>query len=134
MIISDPVQTAVLPYRSEGAFVVEVAVQISVRGSYLPPVLYPPPHTIISDPVQTAVCPACSEGAFVVEVGDQTSVSGLYLPPVLSCDVPPHTIISDPVQTAVWNSLAEGAFVTAVARHEPTRRLAEISVFPEQSG
>ena len=66
-IISLPVHTAVWPYRAEGAFVVLVAVQLSVLGMYLPPVfrvlpkicvparrLYPP-QTIISLPVQTAV-------------------------------------------------------------------------------
>jgi hypothetical protein len=43
-----------------GALVVLVAVQLSVLGSYLPPVFklskrWAPPQTIISLPVQTAV-------------------------------------------------------------------------------
>ena len=46
--------------RAAGALVVLVAVQLSVLGLYLPPVLnrlilLPPPQTIISLPVQTAV-------------------------------------------------------------------------------
>jgi hypothetical protein len=39
IIISLPVQTAVWEYRPVGAWVVLVAVQVSVPGSYLPPVL-----------------------------------------------------------------------------------------------
>ena len=59
-IISLPVQTAGCESRASGAFVVLVAVQLSVLGLYLPPVfktsLVPsPPQTIISLPVQTAV-------------------------------------------------------------------------------
>jgi len=60
-IISVPVHTAVWLNRGEGALVVLVAVQLSVLGLYLPPVLRPeppvlsPPQTIISLPVQTAV-------------------------------------------------------------------------------
>src|SRR5262245_59849187 len=58
-IISLPVHTAVWPPRAEGALVVSVAVQLSVPGLYLPPVLSleapPPPQTIISLPVHTAV-------------------------------------------------------------------------------
>src|SRR5262245_34642418 len=60
-IISLPVQTAVCSYRTVGALVVLVAVQLSVLGLYLPPVLKGgapktiPPQTIISLPVQTAV-------------------------------------------------------------------------------
>jgi hypothetical protein len=50
----------VCSYRTAGAFVVLIAVQVSVAGSYRPPVfnkpLLPcPPQTIISLPVQTAV-------------------------------------------------------------------------------
>ena len=60
-IISVPVQTAVCRYRASGALVVLVAVQLSVAGSYRPPVLRKalmlpePPQTIISLPVQIAV-------------------------------------------------------------------------------
>ena len=85
-----------------------VAVQLSVLGSYLPPVfkinwLSCPPHTIISLPVQTAVCKYRAEGAWPL-VAVQLSVLGLYLPPVpkgLLLALPPHTIISLPVHTAV---------------------------------
>jgi hypothetical protein len=58
-IISLPVHTAVCESRGEGAFVVLVAVQLSLLGSYLPPVLQSlnvesaPPQTIISLPLQT---------------------------------------------------------------------------------
>jgi hypothetical protein len=86
-----------------------VAVQLSVLGSYLPPVfkinwLSNPPHTIISLPVHTAVCKYRAEGALVGLVAVQLSVLGLYLPPVfkgLLLALPPHTIIALPVQTAV---------------------------------
>jgi hypothetical protein len=60
-IISLPVHTAVCESRGEGALAVLVAVQLSLAGSYLPPVLEslnvesPPPQTIISLPVHTAV-------------------------------------------------------------------------------
>jgi hypothetical protein len=54
-IISLPVQTAVCKYRAPGALLVLVAVQLSVLGLYLPPVLSAaPPHTIISLPHHTA--------------------------------------------------------------------------------
>src|SRR5215831_3915981 len=82
-IISLPVHTAVCPSRASGALVVLVAVQLSVPGLYLPPVLKTwngektcPPQTIISLPVQTAVPPV---GALAVLVGVQLSVVGLYL-------------------------------------------------------
>jgi hypothetical protein len=60
MIISLPVQTATWPSRVSGALVRLVAVQLSVLGLYLPPLLKKlqqsaPPHTIISLPVHTAV-------------------------------------------------------------------------------
>ena len=58
-IISLPVHTAVCLIRTEGALVMEVAVQVFVLGLYLPPVVEKvasnPPHTIIWLPVQTAV-------------------------------------------------------------------------------
>jgi hypothetical protein len=91
--------------------VVLVAIQLSVVGLYLPPVLKvlelsDPPQTIISLPVQTAVCPARAEGAPVVFVAVQLSVIGLYLAPVFTTNGeeavdPPQTIISLPVHTAV---------------------------------
>jgi hypothetical protein len=88
-----------------------VAVQLSVLGLYLPPVLKglplvsTPPHTIIWLSVHTAVCKNRAEGALVVLVAVQLSVLGLYLPPVLKmplASTPPQTIISLPVHTAVW--------------------------------
>jgi len=59
-IIWLPVQTAVCRDRKSGALLVLVAVQLSVPGSYLPPVFKSPwelcpPQTIIALPVQTAV-------------------------------------------------------------------------------
>jgi len=98
-----------------GTFVLLVAIQPSVFGSYLPPVftvlppLFSPPQTIISLPVQTVVCKNRLVGTLMMLVAVQLSVSGLYLPPVLkhikcclqSSLAPPHTIISLPVQTAV---------------------------------
>ena len=59
-IISLSVQTAVCKSRGSGALGVLVAVQLSVPGIYLPPVLtncekLEPPQTIISVPVHTAV-------------------------------------------------------------------------------
>jgi len=64
-IISDPVQTAVCPPLAWGTFAPEPVVsddaaQVSVTGSYRPPVLkaaapQTPPQTIISEPVQMAV-------------------------------------------------------------------------------
>lgn len=87
-----------------------VGVQLSVPGSYLPPVLRVlygvlyPPHTIISLLVQTAVCQTRTSGALVILVEVHVSVFGLYLPPLLRIVMlftPPQTIISLPVHTAV---------------------------------
>jgi hypothetical protein len=96
-----------------GAPVVLVAVQLSVLGLYLPPVLSKtlpaptPPQTIISLPVQTPVGTYRATGALVVLVAVQLSVLGLYLPPVFRKVEqtppplhPPQTIISLPVHTA----------------------------------
>src|SRR5882724_12307579 len=59
-----------------------VAVQLSVAGSYLPPVFkvggfkkLNPPQMIISLPVQTALWPSRAEGAFTIVVGAQLSVA-----------------------------------------------------------
>jgi hypothetical protein len=91
-----------------GALVMLVAVQLSVPGLYLPPVLKKlplyPPQTIISLPVHTAVCSPRKAGALVALVAVQLSMLGLYLPPVFKkpgLPNPPQTIISLPVQTAV---------------------------------
>src|ERR1041384_481991 len=89
-----------------GAFVLLVAVQLSVLGSYLPPLFArnSPPQTIILLPVQTVVCNQRGEGALVKLVAVQLSVLGLYLPPLLTAPespMPPQTIISLAVQNAV---------------------------------
>jgi hypothetical protein len=60
IIISVPLHTAVWRSRGGGALLRLVAAQLSVLGSYLPPVLTglkssDPPQTIISVPVHTAV-------------------------------------------------------------------------------
>ena len=59
-IMSLLVQTALCNCRASGTLVVLVAAQLSVSGSYLPPVFNSllssnPPQTIISLPVHTAV-------------------------------------------------------------------------------
>ena len=61
----------------------EVGVQLSVSGSYRPPVLMitkvtllHPPQMIISLPDQTAVCPYRSAGTALVSVGVQMSPAG----------------------------------------------------------
>src|ERR1051326_6753814 len=95
-----------------------VAAQLSVLGSYLPPVftsmpIYPP-QTIISLPVHTAGWKVRAEAALVVLVAVQVSVPGLYLPPVLSL-VAPQTIISVPVHTAVCSYRPVGALMVLVA-------------------
>ena len=109
-IISLPVQTAVCAVRASGTLVLPVAVQLSVLGLYLPPVLEKnplksiPPHTIISLPVHTALCPSLPSGALVVLVAVQLSAPGLYRPPVFTPvlpSFPPQMIISPPVHTAV---------------------------------
>lgn len=96
-----------------GALIVEMAVQVSVIGLYLPPVRTKsvpsyPPQIIISVPVQTAEWALRGAGALLTEVGIQVSVLGLYLPPVFQSVggegeelAPPQTIISLPVQSAV---------------------------------
>jgi hypothetical protein len=105
-----PVHTAVCKSRPVGALVVLVAVQLSVAGLYLAPVLkkFPmkslPPQTIIALPVQIAVWFCRPEGALVVVVAAHVSVVGLYLAPVfttLKKSFPPQTTISLPVQTIV---------------------------------
>ena len=85
-----------------------VAVQLSLPGLYLPPVLKMsgnpplPPQTIISLSVHTAVCWYRAEGTLIKLVAVQLSVLGSYLPPVLKRPGhPPQTIISLPVHTAV---------------------------------
>src|SRR5262245_45112194 len=106
--------------------VVLVEVQLSVMGSYLPPVFKKratssPPQTIISLPVHTAVCAPRGAGTLLVLVTVQLSAAGSYLPPVLRglsqppSMHPPQTIISLSVHTAVWSCLPSGAPVEVVA-------------------
>jgi hypothetical protein len=64
-----------------------VAVQLSVLGLYLPPVLkspvwLPPPQTVISLPVHTAVWRPRPSTSFGTPVAVQLSTVGLYRPPV----------------------------------------------------
>jgi len=95
--------------RPAGAFVVLVAVQLSVVGLYLPPLfkrppLPKPPQTIISPPVHTAFGSVRALGAPMVLVAVQLSVMGSYLPPLFKwppLPTPPHTIIWLLVHTAV---------------------------------
>ena len=106
-----------------------VAVQLSVVGLYLPPVLQKlsppqspqPPQTIISLPVQTAEGRLRPVGALVVLVAVQLSVLGSYLPPVLKKVPgpvsPPQTIISAPVQTLAARYRPGGALVSVVEVH-----------------
>ena len=84
-----------------------ITVQLSVPGSYLPPV---PGEKKSAPNDHLTAAPDCrvvelGSGALVMLVAVQLSVLGLYLPPVLRPDVlpiyPPQTIISLPVQTAV---------------------------------
>src|SRR5438874_787314 len=101
-----------------------VAVQLSVLGSYSPPVFNSwkplsskhPPQTIISLPVHTAVCSARAEGALVILVTTQLFVAGHYSPPVCRkmllfgmSKYPRQTNMSLPVQTAVSLSRPSGA-------------------------
>jgi hypothetical protein len=89
MIISLRVQTAVWKFRASGALVMLVVLQLSVPGSYRPPLFRSmeiksnPPQTIISLPVHTVVCWDRPTGALVRLVAVQLSVLGSYLPPVL---------------------------------------------------
>ena len=86
-----------------------VAVQLSLPGSYLPPVfkspkLLAPPQMIISVSVQTAVWWLRASGARMMLVAVHVSVLGLYLPPLLTRlpgTMPPHTIMLLPVHTLV---------------------------------
>jgi hypothetical protein len=98
-IISLPVQTAVWPARPAGALVVDVAIQLSVSGLYLAPVVNG------------------GRGVGVgVGVGGEAGLA-LSLPRVSSWTLPstpPQTIIPLPVQTAVEEYRASGAFVVLV--------------------
>jgi hypothetical protein len=109
-VISLPLQIAVCNTRPTGALAVLVAVQLSVLGLYLPPVLkkvrfsFHPPQITISVPLQIAVCKLRAVGTLLVLVAVQLFMAGLYLPPVfkrLTPSDPPQTIISLPADTAV---------------------------------
>ena len=90
-----------------------VAVQLSVLGLYLPPLLDDPPQTIISLPLQTALGPKAVV-AFVGLMAVQVSVLGSYLPPPAPSP-PLFTIISLPVQTAELPEVRGGALVVLMA-------------------
>jgi len=80
-IISVPVQTADASARPDGTpGPVEVAIQLSLAGSYRPPVfVHAPPQTINSVPVQILAAYAGSVGTpLPVEVAIQLPVSGSY--------------------------------------------------------
>src|SRR3989442_632879 len=99
-----PAQTAVCDWRAVGAPVVEFGVQLSIAGSYRPPVLrFPPnsapPQTTITLPVQTAVWSLRAFGAAVVAGGVQLSLVGACRPPVfkeITLLIPPPTTITPP--------------------------------------
>src|ERR1051326_454298 len=110
MIISLPLQTAVLVSRLSGALSVLVAVQLSGLGLYLPPLFKSPEspsplQTIISLPFHTALCKSLPSGASKVLVAVQLLVLGLYLPPEFDpgpfTSSPPQTIMSLPLQIVV---------------------------------
>src|SRR5262245_4346980 len=75
-------QTAVWRVRSTGASIVAVETQVSVRGSYRPPVLVRmllarvPPHRTMTFPVQTALAVDRPGGALVLDIAGQVSVVG----------------------------------------------------------
>src|SRR5215471_17794450 len=76
-----PVQIAVCESLPFGALTVEVGVQLSVTGSYRPPVLMSsalvkPPQISMRLLVQRAVCPALAAGALTVEIAVQLSPAG----------------------------------------------------------
>ena len=78
--------------RAAGALVVLVAVQLSVTGLYLPPVLKSLPPLNPTPDDHFAAGPHCrvtlgQSGALVVLVAVQLSVLGLYLPPVFETTI-----------------------------------------------
>src|SRR2546427_154164 len=89
--------------RGDGALAVEIAVQVSVTGSSLPPVLRKlspssPPQRIISCPVHTAGWPSRPDGALVVVVAVHTLDKRFQRAPVLAKGSigeswPPQTIM-----------------------------------------
>ena len=90
-----------------GAFVVVVAVQLSVLGLYLPPVLRNR-HVIIRPRrsfrcQSTLPCDRSGRGRVGRAGGRPTIGAGIVLPPVFKSAplYPPQTIISLPVHTAV---------------------------------
>src|SRR5262245_38374335 len=99
-----PVQTAEWTYRASGASTRLVAVQLSVIGSYRPPVFITdpkrtPPQTIMLLPVQTDVWKDRGDGALIADSDPQVSSRGSYFLPTLRLESP-QTIIRLPVQTA----------------------------------
>jgi hypothetical protein len=115
MIISVPVQTAVWTNRALGALVRLVGVQLSVAGSYLPPLSktrsgvkgaenVTPPQTIISAPVHTAVLLARIEGWLVVLIADH----------MLLADQAPPAAVADEVGAGAINGKVYAAAVVVM--------------------
>jgi hypothetical protein len=114
--------------------VVLVAVQLSVMGLYLPPLI-----DGVADGVGLAV-------VIVVRVcvgPDETDCAQDLSPLVKSFEkkaIPPHTIISLPLQIAVWRPVAAGTFVRVVAvqvlvlaLYLPPVLTAPLSLYPPQT-
>ena len=99
-----------------------VAVQLSVPGLYLPPVLKDNRTDKSTPDDHLATGPDCrmlisALGALARLVAIQLSMVGLYRPPVFKYtpEYPPQTIISLPVQTAVNSCRPSGALMVLVA-------------------
>src|SRR5439155_3298819 len=96
-----------------GALVVLVAVQLSVLGLYLPPVLRSlpllpiPPQTIISLPLHTAVCQRRASGALV-------TLGGVH---VSSVQPPEGPAITGSVELALTAAIVTGTCASALASH-----------------
>jgi hypothetical protein len=134
-----PVHTTVASLRGPGAPEVDVGLQVSVIGSYRPPVRSEvPPHTTISRPVHTATWNARVEGAPRDAISVQVSVAGSYRLPseytVPTLFMPPNTIISLPVHTAVWKYRGSSSWAVGFqlsSRHTPSDAMAASSNRPD---
>ena len=111
MIISLPVQTAVCQYRPSGALMVLVAIQVSVLGLYLPPVLRggkakisAPDNHFSAGPDRRVI--VSGSGRVGGAGGGPTVSAGIVSAACVQTEPgplrhPPQTIISLPVHTAV---------------------------------
>src|SRR5262245_45663856 len=128
MTSSAPVHVPVKPNRAVRPVPRLVAVQVSVTGSWRPPLPSTetgpwPPHTIIRVPVQTAVGDMRSVGTFVRLVAPvQEFAPGSKIAPEVSGEtelLPPQMIIRVPVHTATCSPRPTGTFAPVlVATHE----------------